>query len=239
MSEFQSITAIMFWVRKIKVQEFLETIWAQAFVNNDECIKEGFNYKYDFNWESNIATIIPYNENGENFVTITHNLKLYTYAFDVMKEELMAVFGNNILPEYLKEEVIEEDYTYLTNLTQLRHNKNGLLFTYFDNLDKKDKNGNSFQHPEFYYWYKHSSIYDAVWRDNMSINIPNFMEKIYYTVCQKMDDYVNINTTNKMYLEHIKTCFHETFRSAKYLDELMTQNKDILNFYEDNLSDVS
>lgn len=235
MNKFLSSSATMIWIREKNIQNFMEEIWVQAFVDNDSCIKSDCEFYYDFNWDSNILTIQPYDENEEPYVKITHNLALYLYAFDIMKQEIMSVISTGILPDYLKNIMLEKDYQFLTNMTHFRHNNKNLYFTYFDNLNNVGS-VQTFNFPEFYYWYKHTSVYDIVFRDTCVIHIPNFMEKIYYNVCQRMENNPNPDTTNTVCWEHIKECFYETFPSAEYLDEIMTENKDILSFHEESVS---
>lgn len=233
MSEI-NIMAIMFWVREVKVNEFLEKVWVQAFVENDDCIKDGADYVYDFDWINNRLIIQSLRASGIPSIKITHNLVLYRHAFDAMKMELMNVIGTSVLPDYLKGKMEPDDYKFLTNMTHIRHSKKGLSFSYFDNLDIVEE-GIAFSPPEFYYWYKYSSIFDIVYRENSTRNTPNFMEDIYYRVCQRMERKPDIDNINTGCWKHTKECFYQTFPSAEYLDELMTENKDILCFYEEKV----
>lgn len=221
------------WVRDIKIQDFLEAIWVDAFVENDSCVRDGSDYEYEFNWDTNFLTITPYNKKGEHYVTIRHNLKLYQHAFDLMKQELLSVFGTSILPDYLKEKMTDEDYQFLTNMTKIRLTKN-LSFTYYDCLDKIEED-NNFNFPEFYYWYKYPKIYNEIFRGPLVNNITNFMGKIYFRICQKLEENPNPDDLDTGYWEHIKECFYDIFPSEKYLDELMTLNKEKLNFYEEHI----
>lgn len=231
MNSILSTQGNIIWVRNKKIQDFLEAIWIDAFVENDSCVKDGCDYDYEFNWNSNLLTITPYNEKGENYVTITHNLKLYRYAFDLMKKEVMTVFGSNILPKYLKDNMPEDNYQFLTNMTKLRLTKN-LSFTYYDSLDEMEES-NNFNFPEFCYWYKYPEIYNEIYRGPLTDYITNFMEKIYFRICQNMEENPNCANLDTKYWDHIKECFFTIFPSEKHLDEVMTNNKELLNFYNE------
>jgi len=233
MSEI-TILAIMFWVREVKVKEFLEKVWVQAFVENDDCIKDGADYVYDFDWIKDRLIIQSLDASGIPSIKITHNLALYRHAFDAMKMELMSVIGSSVLPDYLKDKMTHDDHKFLTKMTHLRHSKKGLSFTYFDNMDKVEGE-NIFNCPEFYYWDKYPKVYDMVYRMPQSSSVPNFMEEIYHRVCQRMEKTPDIDDNDTGCWEHIKECFYQTFPSAEYLDELMTENKDILCFHEEKV----
>ena len=231
---FNSNFGVMLWIRKKNIQDFLEAVWADAFVENDSCVKDGRDYTYHFNWTTNVLTIEPTNEKGECLIRITHNLVHYQHAFDLMKQELMSVISTNILPDYLKEEMNEEDYTFLTKMTHLCQTKEQ-VFTYFDNMNKVEGE-NTFNCPEFYYWDKYPKVYDMVYRMPQSSSIPNFMEDIYLRVCQRMEDNPVFDDLDTGCWEHTKECFYDIFPSGQFLDELMTFNKDKLLIHEEQVS---
>ena len=216
------------WVREKKIQEFMESVLVDAIVSSDSCIRDGYEYTYEYDWDTNKLTIEPFDKNGIVHFTIIHNLSLYRHAFDLIKKELTTIIGINYLPNYLKKKMTKEDYDFLTNITNLRQKKN-LSFTYFDELYQKE-NDQMFMCPEFYYWYKHTNIYNMVFRIPYPSNIPTFMKKIYQRVSNQMENNLTHNDQDTGYGNHIKEYFYQIFPSAEVLDNIMTENKNILDF---------
>jgi hypothetical protein len=216
------------WVREKKIQEFMESVLVDAIVSSDSCIRDGYEYTFEYDWDNNKLTIKPIDKNGIVYFTIIHNLDLYRHAFDLIKKELTAIIGINYLPNYLNKMLTKEDYDFLTKITNLRQKKH-LSFTYFDKL-YKEENNQIFMCPEFYYWYKHTNIYNMVFRIPYTSNIPTFMEKIYHQVSDRMEKISTLDDLDTGYGNHIKEYFYHIFPSVEVLDNIMTENKNILNF---------